>query len=261
MLTYSGSIPAPDSEPMSSSTQQQSTSRRLTCRVAGMTQFNHEIMQVLLQPDPPECLHFRPGQYINIVLNGQEMRPFSLANAPREDNLIELHIRHNAGGRFARWLQHDLDEDTRVIIEGPHGEFSIHDSTRPIIMVAGGTGFAPIKSLIEHIIHEQIDRTVYLYWGARTREDLYLQNMAQRWGRLHDNIHFVPVLSEEPPAAGVRTGLVHEAVLEDFPGLENYEVYVCGPVGLIRAVQETFLQYGLDEKALFSDMFAFLDNE
>lgn len=241
--------------------QQEPTPQRVTCRVAGLKQFNHEIMQVLLQPEPPASLRFQPGQYINIVLGGQEKRPFSLANAPREDNLIELHIRHNAGGRFARWLRDDMEEDARVVIDGPHGEFSIHESDRPIIMIAGGTGFAPIKALIEHMIHEHIGRIVYLYWGARTREDLYLESMAQRWGRVHENIHFIPVLSEENPGPGIRTGLVHEAVLEDFSGLGGYEVYVCGPVGLIRAAQETFLNHGLDKDAIFSDMFAFIDND
>lgn len=246
---------------MSHSMQQETTPQRVTCRVCGLKQFNHAIMQVLLQPLEPQSLEFHPGQYINIVLGDNRMRPFSLANAPREDNLIELHIRHNAGGRIASWLQSDLGEDAHVVIEGPYGDFSIHESERPMIMIAGGTGFAPIKSLIEHIINEKITRTVYLYWGARTREDLYLEDTAQRWERIHDNIHFIPVVSDEAPQASIRTGLVHEAVLEDFTNLEGYEVYLCGPVAMIRAAHDALLKHGLHEEAIFSDMFAFLDNE
>ena len=241
--------------------QPEAIPQRVTCRVSGLKQFNHAIMQVLLQPLQPPALAFHAGQYINIVLDDRKMRPFSLANAPREDNLIELHIRHNAGGRIAAWLQQDLAEDARVIIEGPYGDFFIHESDRPMIMIAGGTGFAPIKSLIEHIINAQITRTVYLYWGARTREDLYLENMAQRWGRIHDNIHFIPVVSDEAPRASLRTGLVHEAVLEDFTSLEGHEVYICGPAVMIRAAQDALLKHGLHEEAIFSDMFAFLENE
>lgn len=246
---------------MSQSMQRDAIPQRVTCRVSGLKQFNHAIMQVMLQPLEPQSLAYQAGQYINIVLDDGRMRPFSLANAPREDNQIELHIRHNAGGRIAAWLQRDLEEDAHVIIEGPFGDFSIHESDRPMIMIAGGTGFAPIKSLIEHIINGQISRSVYLYWGARTREDLYLENTAQRWGRIHDNIHFIPVVSEEEPQASIRTGMVHEAVLEDFTSLEGYEVYICGPAGMIRAAQDALLKHGLHEEAIFSDMFAFLDNE
>jgi CDP-4-dehydro-6-deoxyglucose reductase len=245
---------------MSASMEHNAALQRVSCRVAGLKPFNHEITQVLLQPVSPASLRFHAGQYINIVLEEHKFRPFSLANAPREDNLIELHIQRKAGGRIAAWLQCEMDEDARIIIEGPYGDFFIHESGRPIIMVAGGIGFAPIKALIEHMINERIDRTVYLYWGARTREGLYLESLARRWEELHENIHFIPVLSEEAPEPGERSGLVHEAVLQDFPSLKGMEVYVCGPVGLIQAVQRIFPRHGLEEDAIFSDMFAFIDN-
>lgn len=239
----------------------QTTPRRVTCRVRALQQFNHAIMQVLLQPESPAGLDFHAGQYINIVLDDDRLRPFSLASAPREDNLLELHIRHNAGGRVAAWLQQDLAQDTRVQVEGPYGDFHVQDSERPMIMIAGGTGFAPIKSLVEQLIAQQCRRTLYLYWGARTREDLYLENLAQRWGRVHDNIHFIPVVSEESPQATLRGGLVHEAVLEDFAGLADYEVYICGPAAMIQTARQALLRHGLREDAIFSDMFAFLDND
>jgi len=245
---------------MSASLEKNSAPQRVSCRVAGLKQFNTGIMQVMLQPVSPAALRFHAGQYINIVLEEHKFRPFSLANAPRSDNLIELHIRHKAGGRVAKWLQSDLDENARILIEGPYGDFFIHESSRPIIMIAGGIGFAPIKALIEHTINEQIDRTIYLYWGARNREGLYLESLAQRWERRYQNIHFIPVLSEEAAGEEARHGLVHEAVLEDFPSLKGVEVYVCGPVGLIQAVQQSFSKHGLEENAIFSDMFAFIDN-
>ena len=237
----------------------QAETLRVTCRVASLKQFNHDVMQVMLAPVSPPTLIFHAGQYINLVIDDGNERPFSLANAPREDNLIELHIRHNAGGKVARWLEADASRDDSVVITGPQGDFRLNDSDRPIIMVAGGTGFAPIKSLVEQIIHEGISRPVYLYWGARRREDLYLDSLPRRWAREYDNIHFIPVLSEEEPGAGIRTGMVHEAVLEDFSSLAEFDVYVCGPPPMIQTVRESFLKRGLDENAIFSDMFAFID--
>ena len=232
---------------------------RVTCRVTSLKQFNHDIMQVMLEPLEPTSLSFHAGQYINLILEDDGERPFSLANAPREDNLIELHIRHNAGGGVARWLEQDGGVENSLVICGPRGDFRLSRSGCPVIMVAGGTGFAPIKSLIEQIIREGAGRDVYLYWGARRREDLYLESLARRWAREHANIHFIPVLSEEDAGYGIRTGLVHEAVLEDFSSLHGFEAYLCGPPAMIRTARESFLKRGLDENAIFSDMFAFID--
>lgn len=232
----------------------------ITCQVAGLKKFNHDITQVLLEPVAPASLSFHAGQYINLILDDHTERPFSLANAPREDNLIELHIRHNAGGGVARWLGGNNGNDLSVVISGPRGEFRLHNTERPIIMVAGGTGFAPIKGLMEQIIHEGITRPVYLYWGARQSSDLYLDDLPRKWARDYENIHFIPVLSEETGPPGTRNGLVHEAVLEDFPDLAGFEVYLSGPAAMIHAARTSFLEHGLDEQAMFSDMFAFIDD-
>ncbi|MEX2523782.1 MAG: NAD(P)H-flavin reductase [Gammaproteobacteria bacterium] len=240
--------------------QAEETSGLITCQVAGLKKLNHDIMQVLLEPVAPAFLSFHAGQYINLILDDATERPFSLASAPREDNLIELHIRHNAGGGVARWLNADNGSDLSVVISGPRGEFRLHDSDRPMIMLAGGTGFAPIKGLMEQIVREGVTRPVYLYWGARRREDLYMDELPRQWARDYANIHFTPVLSEDTGEHDTRSGLVHEAVLEDFPDLAGFEAYLSGPAAMIQAARESFLEHGLDEQAMFSDMFAFIDD-
>ncbi len=232
----------------------------ITCQVAGLKKFNRDIVQVLLEPVTPSSLPFHAGQYINLILDDDTERPFSLANAPRADNLIELHIRHNAGGGVARWLDGHDGNELSVLISGPRGEFRLHHSNRPIIMVAGGTGFAPIKGLMEELLQEGGTRPIHLYWGARRREDLYLEDLPRQWARDYDNIRFTPVLSEEPGASDTRQGLVHEVVLKDFPNMAGYEVYLSGPEAMIRAARQGFLEHGLDEQAIFSDMFAFIDD-
>lgn len=239
--------------------QSEDISSLITCQVVNLKKFNHDIIQVLLEPVAPASLSFHAGQYINLILDDDSERPFSLANAPRKDNLIELHIRHYAGGGIDRWLSKYNGSDLSVVISGPRGEFRLHDSDRPIIMIAGGIGFAPIKSLMEQIIHEGITRSVYLYWGARRRDDLYLDDLPQQWAQDYAHIHFIPVLSEETGGPGTRHGLVHEAVLEDFPDLAGFEAYISGPAAMIQTAHASFLEHGLDEQAMFSDMFAFMD--
>ena len=182
----------------------------------------------------------------------------SLANAPHVQDHLELHVRHYPGGHFSEYAFTGLKEKNLLRIEGPLGTFTLReDSRRPIIMVAGGTGFAPIKSIIEHILYRQLERDVYLYWGARTARDLYLHDLAGHWASEHAHIRYVPVLSEQGRNQGWtgRNGLVHAAVLEDFPDLSGYEVYTCGPPPMVHAVKDTFIQHGLSPEYIYSDSF------
>ena len=232
--------------------------RRLPCRVERLEKCNDSILRLFLKLPATEQMHFLPGQHIDVIMPDGAHRSYSLANAPHVTEHLELHVRHYPGGHFSEYAFTSLKEKTLLRIEGPLGTFSLReDSDRPMIMVAGGTGFAPIKSIIEHILYRRLGRTVYLYWGARTARDLYLHDLASLWVADNKNIQYLPVLSEqnpEEPWSG-KKGLVHEAVLEDFPDLTGYEIYTCGPPPMVHAVKETFIRHGLASEYIYSDSF------
>lgn len=232
--------------------------RRLPCRVAALEKCSDSILRLFLKLPATERLDFRPGQHIDVLLAHGERRSYSLANAPHLQEHIELHVRHYPGGHFSEYAFSGMKEKSLLRIEGPLGTFTLREGTaRPIIMVAGGTGFAPIKSIIEYMLHRQIERKVILYWGARRQEDLYLHDLARQWADDHAYIRYIPVLSDQKSGTGraQRTGLVHEAVLEDFSDLDGYEVYTCGPPPMVHAVRDTFVRYGLSPELIYSDSF------
>lgn len=237
--------------------------RKLPCRVIEIEKLNHDVIRLLLKLPSSERLQFLAGQYIDLLLHNGKRRSFSLANAPHNDDALELHIRHYDGGLFSEYAFHELKEATLLRFEGPLGTFFLReDSERPIIMVAGGTGFAPIKSIIEHSIHLDDKRPIHFYWGARKEEDLYLNQLAQSWADEHEHIKFTPVLSEidgQDQWQG-RTGFVHNAILEDIEDLSKYEVYTCGPPPMVHAVLDSFVERGLSAEFIYSDSFEFATN-
>ena len=201
---------------------------------------------------------FVAGQYVNIVLDEDSGAP-SLRHPPQQDEHIDLHVRHIAGGRFTGHVFTQAKVGDTLRFEGPFGDFTLRESEHPILFVAGGTGFAPIKSIVEDAFARGIARPMWLYWGVRKRADLYALELAQQWGREHANFHFVPVLSEAETDGGQgwagRTGKVHEAMLADFPDLEGFEVYVCGSVKMVEAAVPAFLAQGLGETFCYTDAF------
>lgn len=241
--------------------------RIMPARVERKEQLSHDVMALFLKLPSSEHLHFMAGQYIEFLLKDGKRRAFSLANAPHVDNFLELHLRLIPDGQFTQYVFNEMPEKAIMRIEGPFGSFYLReDSDKPIIMVAGGTGFAPVKGMIEHMLHKQLDRKVILYWGARAREDLYLQELPEAWAAEYPNIEFIPVLSDAKPEDNWqgRTGLVHQAVLDDFAvlGLGDYslkdcEVYCCGAPAMVEVAHASFLQHGLAEDAFFSDAFTY----
>ena len=234
--------------------------RKLPCRVVKIEKLNHDVLRLFLKLPAAERLQFVAGQYIDILMQDGKRRSFSLANAPHDDEFLELHVRYYNGGTFSEFAFKSIQENTLLRIEGPMGMFYLREnSTRPIIMIAGGTGFAPAKSIIEHSM--QLERTlpVYLYWGARSRKDLYLHQLAEYWANQHDWFQYIPVLSEpgkEDQWHGY-TGLVHEQVLHDFNDLSRFNVYASGPPPMVDMIQKTFISRGLQPENLFSDSFEF----
>ena len=236
------------------------TIRKLPCRVTEIEQINHDVIRLFLKLPKSERLQFLAGQYIDLLLREGKRRSFSLANAPHNDDYLELHIRHYDGGLFSEYAFHELKESTLLRFEGPLGTFFLReDSERPMIMVAGGTGFAPIKGIIEHALHLGNKRPIHFYWGARKEEDLYLNQFAQSWADEHDHISYIPVLSEtdETDKWQGKTGFVHNAILEDIDDIAGYEVYTCGPPPMVHAVLDSFVERGLPAEYIYSDSFEF----
>ncbi|MGV6826581.1 MAG: NAD(P)H-flavin reductase, partial [bacterium] len=182
----------------------------------------------------------------------------SIANAPHDDDFIELHIRHVDGGVFTDWVFEQMKEKAILRIEAPLGSFTLDgDSERPMIFIGGGTGLAPLKGQIEHALHAGIDRPMALYWGVRAARDLYLPDLPVKWAKQHDNFDYVPVLSEPDEDWTGRTGWVHEAVLADIEDIDQYDIYMAGPPPMIEAARDAFIARGLDPTHLFYDSFEY----
>ncbi len=227
-------------------------------RVKKMVRLTDDVMQIFIAPDDREPIRFYAGQYINILLDGGDKRSFSFATAPQESGLIELQVRWIKGGRFTTHVFTGMKEGDVVRFEGPLGSFFLReDSVKPIIFVAGATGFAPVKSMVEYAFRTGLKRRMILYWGVRSKQDLYLAELPARWEREHGNFKFVPVLSEPRPedSWSGRTGLVHEAILRDFPDLSAYQLYACGSAAMVAAAHPAFLAHGLTQDDCFSDAF------
>jgi CDP-4-dehydro-6-deoxyglucose reductase len=233
--------------------------KNIPTRVAGKEQLSHDVIRLLLKPPGATRLQFLAGQYIDILLPDGQRRSFSIANSPHDDELIELHIRQVEDGEFTAYLFTQLREKDILRIEGPFGQFYLRDYiTTPIIFMAGGTGFAPIKGIIEYAMQEGIKQSMYFYWGARSRQDLYMEELAKQW-TLHDNFYYIPVLSDalaEDQWQG-RQGMVHDAIVQDFASLDHYAVYTAGPPLMVKAGWEAFSKLGLPEGRFYSDAFTF----
>ncbi|MBU0753157.1 MAG: CDP-6-deoxy-delta-3,4-glucoseen reductase [Gammaproteobacteria bacterium] len=232
----------------------------MPCRVQHMEKLADDVMLLTLKLPTNERLQFLAGQYIEFLLKDGKRRAFSLANAPHDDELLQLHVRLIPGGTFTDHVFHAMHEKEILRFEGPHGSFFLReDSDKPIILVAAGTGFAPIKGVVEHAIHNGITRPMTIYWGARNSAGLYMRDLPMQWAAAHAHIQYVPVLSE-PESEDVwsgRTGLVHEAVLADFPDLSGHQVYACGAPAMIDAAKHDFVAQGLPADEFFADMFSF----
>lgn len=234
--------------------------QKYPCRVASHKQLAHDVMQIFLKIPPTSRMAFFAGQYIDIILKDGRRRSFSIANAPHDDEFIELHVRHVPGGVFTGYVFDRIQEKDLLRFEGPLGSFVMREeSERPLIFVAGGTGFAPIKGLVEHLIAEGSTRPIHLYWGVRAKRDLYMDELAQSWADQHDHISYTPVLSEaiEEDSWQGATGFVHECVLAEHADLAPFDIYVSGPPALVRTAESDFAKHGMDVDHFYFDSFEF----
>ena len=232
--------------------------KTLPCRVESIEKI-HDVAVLKLKLPVSERLQFMAGQYIDILMKDGKKRSFSIANAPHDDAFIELHIRNQPGGTFSEYVFNTMKEKEIMRFKGPLGSFFLReDSDKPIIMVASGTGFAPITGIIEHAIHHGITRPIVFYWGARTPDDLYMAEKAGQWQAENANITFIPVVSDALPEHNWvgRSGFVHQAVLDDFDDLSGYQVYACGAPIMVEAAHKSFIaERKLPEDEFFSDAF------
>ncbi|HSN22101.1 MAG TPA: cytochrome b N-terminal domain-containing protein [Usitatibacter sp.] len=229
-------------------------------RIGALDRLAPDVMRVTLDVDEGGKLRWHAGQYINVILEDGAKRSFSFATRPGTAgaNRFELHVRLIPGGRFTTWLFEKAKAGDFLHFEGPLGAFHLReDGVKPILFVAGSTGFAPVKSMLEHAFATGVKRQMVLYWGVRRRADLYAAELAAGWAREHPNFKFVPVLSEPQPSDDWRgrTGLVHEAILADYPDLSGHQVYACGSVAMVEAVAPAFTAHGLSADDCFSDAF------
>jgi CDP-4-dehydro-6-deoxyglucose reductase len=237
--------------------------RKMPCRVASITRPAPDVAVLRLQLPANERLQYLAGQYIELLLRDGSRRSYSMATAPHDADQLELHVRHMPGGKFTDALfglaQTEVKEKDILRFEGPLGTFFLReDSTKPIVFLASGTGFAPIKAIIEHCIHKDFGREMTLYWGGRRPRDLYMHELAQQWARTVPRFRYVPVISDALPEDdwGGRVGFVHHAVIEDFVNLSGHQVYACGaPIVVDSARHDFTAQCGLPEDEFYADSF------
>ena len=228
-------------------------------RVQKMERAAPDVMLLELHPEGDEQMNFIPGQYIAVHLDDGTKRSYSIANAPHESDHLQLHIRLVKGGKFTSHVFNEMKVGDVLQAEGPLGTFFLHEETdKPIIFMSGGCGFGSVKGMVEHAFKIGLNRPMTLYWGARVPVDLY-SDLPGKWQREHDNFKFIPVISEPKPEHGWqgRTGLVHEAILQDHQQLDGYQIYACGSPEMVEAGRAPFMAKGLPEDQYFSDKFSF----
>lgn len=239
--------------------------RKVPCRVQAITYPSNDVAILQLQLPASQRFQFLAGQYLEFLLKDNKRRAYSIASPPHQEGPIELHIRHLPGGLFTDALfgqgadGKSIKEKDILRFEGPQGSFFLREDTqKPIIFLASGTGFAPIKSILLHMRQKKIDRQVYFYWGGRRPKDLYMDTLCQEFASTIPRFHYIPVVSEAQPDdhwTG-RTGFVHHAVMADFPDLSAFQVYACGAPIVIQSAQTDFLeQCGLPEDEFYADSF------
>ena len=236
--------------------------KKMPVRVISLDKASHDVMVVKLQLPANDVMKFHAGQYIDFLLRDGDRRSYSMANAPHTlvegAPAIELHIRHMPGGKFTDHVFGAMKEKEIQRIEGPQGSFFLReDSDKPLVFLASGTGFAPIKAILEHMQHKGITRPVTLYWGGRRPADLYMHDWVQAQAAAMPNLTYVPVISDALPEdhwTG-RTGFVHAAVLQDTPDLSSHQVYACGAPIVVDSARTAYTQAGLPNDDFYADSF------
>lgn len=241
---------------------EQAPATKFPARVIKLDKLAPDVMQITLGLPPNGPLKYLAGQYIDLHLQDGVQRSYSIASAPTTagQRQLELHVRHMPGGIFTdKVFGSTMKLRDLLRVEAPHGFFYLDEtSDKPTVMLASGTGFAPIKSIIEYSIQKKMTRPIHLYWGGRKREDIYMHELAMQWAKEHAHIHYTPVLSDATEACAWqgRQGFVHNAVIEDIANLAAHQVYACGAPLMVDAARRDFVNLcGLADDQFFADSF------
>ena len=233
--------------------------KKMPSRVTTIEKVAPDVVVLTLQLPASERLNYRAGQYIEILLRDNKRRSYSMASAPVEGGPVSLHIRHMPGGLFTDQVFGTMKERDILRFEGPMGTFFLReDSDKPVVLLASGTGFAPLKAIVEHMINERSTRPITLYWGGRRPHDLYMDALCRQWAADLPQFTYVPVVSDALPedAWSGRTGFVHQAVMADLPDLSGHQVYACGAPVMVDSARHDFVQQcGLPEDEFYADAF------
>jgi CDP-4-dehydro-6-deoxyglucose reductase len=249
--------------------------KKMPARVATIEQLAPDVKVIRLQLPANDTMKYLAGQYVEFILRDGSRRSYSMANAPHllapaasaasagapapSGPQIELHIRHMPGGKFTDHVFGAMKEKEILRIEGPFGSFFLREeSDKPMVLLASGTGFAPIKALIEHMQFKGVQRPAVLYWGGRRPQDLYMDAWVQAKVAEMPNLRYVPVVSDALPEDGWtgRTGFVHRAVMADLADLSGHQVYACGaPIVVDSAERDFVAQCGLPAEEFYADSF------
>jgi len=226
--------------------------KTVPCKIADMQFPTADVAILRLRVPPTASFNYLPGQYLDLTASGIT-RSYSIASAAVENNQLELHIRKVVGGQFSDMVFGSFKPEQLLRLHGPHGSFFIRSGDRPLIFLAGGTGFAPVKAMIESLIANHDTRPLHIYWGQRTMASIYSE-LPDQWARDYPHIQAHVVISDDETWGG-RQGFVHQAVVADFPDMSDVEVYACGSAAMISVAKNAFIQQGLEEKAFHSDAF------
>jgi len=235
--------------------------RKIPARVCEKTRLAPDVMRIKIKLPSAQRLQFLAGQYLEILLPDGKRRAFSIASAPQSEDEIELHIRHVDGGGFTGWVFDEMKERDILRLEAPLGNFFIRNDQpeRPMILMGGGTGFAPLKSMLEDLMANNDNRPVHLFWGAQGRAELYMNEKAQQWADENEHIQYSTALIEadEAKANGSFNGFVHQSVLQTYEDLSGFDIYMSGPPAMIDASRSAFLENGAESRRIFFDSFEF----
>ncbi|MEJ6004488.1 CDP-6-deoxy-delta-3,4-glucoseen reductase [Paucibacter sp. AS339] len=235
---------------------------KLPSRVISIEKASHDVAVLRLQLPATQNFQFHAGQYVEFILRDGARRSYSMANAPHNlgtPPAVELHIRHMPGGKFTDHVFGAMKEKDILRMEGPFGSFFLReDSDKPVVLLASGTGFAPIKAIIERMQHLGLARPTTLYWGCRSKADLYIGDWAQQAAAASPWLRYVPVLSEPKAEDGWsgRTGFVHQVVMADLPDLSGHQVYACGAPVMVDSAKADFVaRCSLPADEFYADSF------
>lgn len=229
----------------------------ISCQVVEIAPLTHSVKRVLLAPESP--LTFKAGQYLQVIMGEKDRRPFSIANAPNDSNLLELHIGAGPDNSYANEVIERMQQQGCISIDGAHGKAYLRDNiSKPIILLAGGTGFSYTMAILQTLLMKPRSEAIFLYWGTRSIDDMYAFDELCLAEKSHKHFRFMPVLEQAPENWSGRTGWVHKAVLEDFVSLEPYQVYVAGRFEMAGVAREDFHQKGLLLANLFGDAYQFI---